>query len=72
MNLCGEVGESEYGENADIKDPLGEGSMGDFNAIIAGKYYASFLPGALAHDQLSCVTIFRLKQSPGSTAKEAQ
>ena len=31
---CGEVGESEYGLNADIRLLLGEGSMGDFSAIM--------------------------------------
>jgi hypothetical protein len=28
------VGDSEYGEKADINDRSGEGSIGDFNAII--------------------------------------
>lgn len=28
------MGESEYGEKADIKERSGEGSIGDFNAII--------------------------------------
>jgi len=31
---AGDVGESEYGENADIKERSGEGSRGDFKAIM--------------------------------------
>lgn len=31
----GDVGESEYGENADMRLRSGDGSIGDFNAIIA-------------------------------------
>ena len=34
LNGAGDVGESEYGEKADIKERSGEGSIGDFNAII--------------------------------------
>lgn len=33
-NRCGEVGESEYGLNADMILLFGEGSKGDFNAMI--------------------------------------
>ncbi len=31
---AGDVGESEYGEKADMRERSGEGSMGDVNAII--------------------------------------
>lgn len=34
---AGDVGESEYGEKADMRERSGEGSNGDFNAIIATK-----------------------------------
>ena len=34
LNGPGDVGDSEYGEKADISDRSGEGSIGDFNAII--------------------------------------
>ena len=34
LNGAGDVGESEYGEKADIRERSGEGSIGDFNAII--------------------------------------
>lgn len=34
LNGAGDVGDSEYGEKADIKERSGEGSIGDFNAII--------------------------------------
>lgn len=33
-NRCGEVGESEYGLKADMIILFGEGSKGDFNAMI--------------------------------------
>ncbi len=33
-NGAGDVGESEYGENAEMRERSGEGSMGDLNAII--------------------------------------
>lgn len=38
-DLCGlgELGESVYGEKADIRLLFGEGSIGDFNAIIMVK-----------------------------------
>lgn len=34
LNGLGELGESVYGEKADIRLLFGEGSIGDFNAII--------------------------------------
>ena len=34
LNGAGDVGESEYGEKADMRLWSGEGSNGDFNAII--------------------------------------
>lgn len=34
LNGLGELGESVYGENADIRLLFGDGSIGDFNAII--------------------------------------
>ena len=34
LNGAGDEGESEYGEKADIRERSGEGSIGDFNAII--------------------------------------
>ena len=37
LNGTGDVGESEYGEKADIRERSGEGSIGDFNAIILAK-----------------------------------
>lgn len=37
LNGAGDVGDSEYGEKADIKERSGEGSIGDFNAIIIAK-----------------------------------
>ncbi len=35
LNGAGDVGDSEYGEKADMRLRSGEGSIGDFNAIIA-------------------------------------
>ena len=35
LNGAGDVGESEYGEKPDMRLQSGEGSIGDFNAIIA-------------------------------------
>lgn len=35
LNGTGDVGDSEYGEKADMRLRSGEGSIGDFNAIIA-------------------------------------
>ena len=35
---AGDVGDSEYGEKADMRVRSGEGSMGDFNAIIAPRH----------------------------------
>ena len=37
LNGAGDVGESEYGEKEDIRERSGEGSIGDFNAIILAK-----------------------------------
>lgn len=37
LNGLGELGESVYGEKADIRLLFGEGSIGDFNAIIMVK-----------------------------------
>ena len=34
----GELGLSVYGEKADIKPVLGEGIIGDFNAMVASAY----------------------------------
>ena len=34
LNGLGELGESVYGEKADIRLLFGDGSIGDFNAII--------------------------------------
>lgn len=34
LNGAGEVGESEYGEKADMRERSGDGSRGDFSAII--------------------------------------
>lgn len=36
-NGAGDVGESEYGENADMRVRSGEGSKGDCNAIIVAR-----------------------------------
>lgn len=35
---AGDVGDSEYGEKADMRLRSGDGSIGDFNAIIAVKH----------------------------------
>ena len=35
LNGAGDVGDSEYGEKADMRLRSGEGSIGDFRAIIA-------------------------------------
>ena len=59
LNLAGEVGESEYGENADIKDPFGDAIMGDFNAMTAVKVCALSLRRALARHLMTCVEICR-------------
>ena len=34
LNGAGEVGESEYGEKAEMRGRSGDGMRGDFNAII--------------------------------------
>lgn len=34
LNGAGDVGDSEYGEKADMRLRSGDGSIGDFNAII--------------------------------------
>lgn len=47
-NLAGDVGDSEYGLKAETRAPFGEGSIGDFNAIIAAKYCAVACMRALA------------------------
>ena len=36
---AGDVGDSEYGEKADMRLRSGDGSIGDFNAIIAGNHW---------------------------------
>ena len=36
---AGDVGDSEYGEKADMRLRSGDGSIGDFNAIIAEKQW---------------------------------
>lgn len=38
LNGTGDVGDSEYGEKADMRLRSGDGSIGDFNAIIALKH----------------------------------
>lgn len=35
LNGAGDVGDSEYGEKADMRFRSGDGSIGDFNAMIA-------------------------------------
>ena len=36
---AGDVGDSEYGEKADMRLRSGDGSIGDFNAIIAENHW---------------------------------
>lgn len=40
LNGAGDVGDSEYGEKADMRLRSGDGSIGDFNAIIVEGYSA--------------------------------
>ena len=40
LNGAGDVGDSEYGEKADIRLRSGDGSIGDFSAMVAVKHSA--------------------------------
>lgn len=53
LNGAGDVGDSEYGENADMRLRSGDGSIGDFNAIIVVKHSTlSWKPVGLIRGQV--------------------